>query len=465
MGSWPDDVGIIAMEIIFPSQFVDQTELEEHDGVSTGKYTIGLGQQRMGFCSDLEDIHSLCLTVVQNLLDRYKIKPQDIGRLEVGTETIIDKSKSVKTVLMQLFEPHGVTDIEGIDTTNACFGGTAALFNAISWVESSAWNGRYALVVAADIAVYARGSARPTGGAGAVAMIIGPNAPLVFDRGLRGFFCKHAYDFYKPDLTSEYPVVDGKLSVQCYLEALDKCYQLYCQKAEKKLQVDVVNVDFFDGILFHTPYCKLVQKSVARLTLNDFVRASNNKKSELYSGLDKFTDVKLEESYFDRDIEKAFLSFGNETFIKKTKPSLLVASEVGNMYTSSLYGGLVSYLISKDISELKGNRVAFFSYGSGLASSFFSLTIKDSADLDLQKMKSNLCYVKSLLDKRVKISPEKFEAALEIRKASAHKVPYEPIGDTTNLFPGTYHLVKIDEQHRRYYDKIDRLTSLTNGNS
>ena len=39
------------------------------------------------------------------------------------------------------------------------------------------------MVVAADIAVYASGNARPTGGAGAVAMLVGPNAPLVFERG------------------------------------------------------------------------------------------------------------------------------------------------------------------------------------------------------------------------------------------------------------------------------------------
>ena len=37
--------------------------------------------------------------------------------------------------------------------------------------------------MAADIAVYASGNARPTGGAGAVAMLVGPNAPLVFERG------------------------------------------------------------------------------------------------------------------------------------------------------------------------------------------------------------------------------------------------------------------------------------------
>lgn len=102
----------------------------------------------------------------------------------MGTETVIDKSKSVKTVLMQLFEESGNTDIEGVDTSNACYGGTSALFNAVSWVQSQCWDGRYAVVVAADIAVYPPGPARPTGGAGAVAMLIGPNAPLALNRGI-----------------------------------------------------------------------------------------------------------------------------------------------------------------------------------------------------------------------------------------------------------------------------------------
>merc|ERR1712045_919694 len=107
--------------------------LEQFDGVSAGKYTIGLGQTKMGFCSDREDVNSLCLTVVKRLLEKTGTKTTDIGRMEVGTETIIDKSKSVKSVLMQLF------------------------------AES--------------------GNARPSGGAGAIAMLIGPHAPLVLDRG------------------------------------------------------------------------------------------------------------------------------------------------------------------------------------------------------------------------------------------------------------------------------------------
>jgi 3-hydroxy-3-methylglutaryl CoA synthase len=47
--------------------------------------------------------NSLSLTVVASLLQKYNIDPI-IGRLEVGSETVIDKSKSIKTWLMQIFE-------------------------------------------------------------------------------------------------------------------------------------------------------------------------------------------------------------------------------------------------------------------------------------------------------------------------------------------------------------------------
>lgn len=70
---WPNNVGIHAIEMYVPQRYVDQTELEQFDGVSAGKYTIGLGQSKMGFCTDREDINSLCLTVVQNLMEKHKI--------------------------------------------------------------------------------------------------------------------------------------------------------------------------------------------------------------------------------------------------------------------------------------------------------------------------------------------------------------------------------------------------------
>ncbi|XP_008208687.1 hydroxymethylglutaryl-CoA synthase 1 [Nasonia vitripennis] len=456
---WPENVGIKALEVYFPAQYVDQTDLEKFDGVSAGKYTIGLGQSRMGFCNDREDINSLCLTVVHRLLDRYAIKPEQIGRLEVGTETILDKSKSVKSCLMQLFEPSGNTDVEGIDTTNACYGGTAALFNAISWVESSAWDGRLALVVAADNAVYASGSARPTGGAGAVAMLVGPDAPLVFDRGLRASCMRHAYDFYKPDLRSEYPTVDGKLSIQCYLSSLDTCYQRYCDKAKAKKQGHDVTVRDFDAMLFHSPYCKLVQKSFARLALVDFLNSAKSNSIQNHVDLQKFSNLSLEDTYFDRDVEKAFMALSKNDFEQKTKPSLFIANQVGNMYTPSVYSGLVSLLIDKPIEALAGKKIGVFSYGSGLASSMYSITVtKDvSQDSALSKLVTNLSYVKTQLEARRKVHPEEYTETLALREKNCHTVPFEPQSSIDNMFPGTYYLVKVDELYRRTYERIPNL--------
>jgi hydroxymethylglutaryl-CoA synthase len=73
MGQWPEGVGILAIELIFPSQYVEQSEMEIYDKVSAGKYTVGLGQGKMGFCNDREDINSLCLTVVSKLMERNNI--------------------------------------------------------------------------------------------------------------------------------------------------------------------------------------------------------------------------------------------------------------------------------------------------------------------------------------------------------------------------------------------------------
>ena len=260
MSTIAHNIGVFAIDIYFPTRYVSQEDLEIADNCK-GKYTIGLGQSAMAFTDDREDITSAFLTVTHNLLDKYHINPNEIGRLEVGTETLTDKSKSVKTSLMTLFGDN--TDLEGITNVNACYGGTAALFNSISWMESSDWDGRYALVVCGDIAVYEAGPARPTGGFATLAILIGPDAPLLFEPGLRSTHALDVYDFYKP-YHSEYAAVDGKLSQWAYLSSVDTCYQRYKEKYNKKYN-DQITINHFDYFAFHSPYNKLVQKGFARL--------------------------------------------------------------------------------------------------------------------------------------------------------------------------------------------------------
>ena len=438
-------------------QCVDQAELEKYDGVAAGKYTIGLGQTKMSFCDDREDIYSLALTTVSSLFKKYDIDPATIGRMEVGTETLLDKSKSVKSVLMQLFEKSGNYNVEGVDTVNACYGGTNALFNTLNWFESSAWDGRNAVVIAGDIALYKKGAARPTGGAGCVAMLIGPDAPLVLDAGLRGSYITHAYDFYKPDLTSEYPIVDGHFSIQCYTEAVDACYKAYNAR-EKTLKSQQSNgstngthaeqetpLDRFDYMCFHAPTCKLVSKSYARLLYNDYVADPENA---------IFKDVPAElkgmpyaQSVADKTVEKTFVGLSKKRFAARVQPSIEVPTMCGNMYTASVYSSLVSLVSNISSADLQDKSIGIFSYGSGLASSMFSMKVRGSTE----EMKTKLDLHKRLDDRRT-VAPEVYDEMCNIRERAHLKKNYSPVGSAETIVPGTYYLTNVDDMFRRAYE-------------
>ncbi|KAL6345121.1 hypothetical protein AAG906_013605 [Vitis piasezkii] len=121
---------------------------------------------------DLQASSLNSLTVVTSLLEKYGIDPKQIGRLEVGSETVIDKSKSIKTF--------------------------RSLFNRVNWVESSSWDGRYGLVVCTMqqcsipsggfLYRLCEGPARPRR-SNAIAMLVGPDAPIAFESKLREVIC------------------------------------------------------------------------------------------------------------------------------------------------------------------------------------------------------------------------------------------------------------------------------------
>lgn len=445
------NVGILALDIYFPPSCIQQEVLEAHDGASKGKYTIGLGQDCMAFCTEVEDVISMSLTAVTSLLEKYGVDPKQIGRLEVGSETVIDKSKSIKTFLMQIFEDCGNTDIEGVDSTNACYGGTAALLNCVNWVESNSWDGRYGLVVCTDSAVYAEGPARPTGGAAAIAMLVGPDAPLAFESKFRASHMSHAYDFYKPNLASEYPVVDGKLSQTCYLMALDSCYTRFCNKFEK-LEGKQFSVFDADSFVFHSPYNKLVQKSFSRLLFNDFLRNASSVDAAAKEKLGPFATLTGDESYQNRDLEKAAQQVAKPFYDDKVQPTTLIPKQVGNMYTASLYAAFASLLHNKN-SKLVGKRIIMFSYGSGLSATMFSLKVNEGQHPFSLSNIATVMNVAEKLKSRHEFPPEKF---VEIMKLMEHRYggkDFVTSKDCSLLAPGTYYLTEVDSKYRRFYAK------------
>lgn len=344
----------------------------------------------------------MALTVVSSLLEKYHIDPKTIGRLEVGTETLLDKSKSCKSVLMQLFGEN--TDIEGVDTYNACYGGTNALLNAVNWVESSTWDGRDAIVVAGDIALYDKPAARPTGGAGCVAMLIGADAPLVLEP-LRASYMKHVYDFYKGNFKSEYPIVDGHYSNTCYLEALDNCYERYRTKSLAKSGA-LTNgsaksqgsfMDTFEYFVFHAPTCKLVSKAYGRLLFND-LRTERNHFDDIPAVV---RDVEQTASLTDKVVEKTCIGLTKERFSERVQPAITAPTNCGNMYTANVYSGLVSLLSNVPSEELQNKRIGMFSYGSGLASTLFSFRVKGDTSGIVEQVRLH-----ERLEARTAVSPE-----------------------------------------------------------
>jgi hydroxymethylglutaryl-CoA synthase len=80
----------------------------------------------------------MALTVVRAVTEKHNIRYDQIGRIDVGTETPIDQSTFLQSFIMRLFEEHGNISIESTDVYNACYGCTAASLNNVSWMQSRA---------------------------------------------------------------------------------------------------------------------------------------------------------------------------------------------------------------------------------------------------------------------------------------------------------------------------------------
>jgi len=425
----PASVGIHALEVYFPQSYILLDDLEERDiqlqgedqrAKIKGKYTKGLGQHALAFCSDHEDIVSIMMNAVSNLMKHYGYKQSDFGRLEIGTESSFDRSKSLKSYIMQLF-PENRTLI-GVDNVNACYGGTAALLNSLAWVESSQWDGRLALVVAADIAVYEDVNARPTGGCGAVAMVIGPNAPIVIQPGLVASYFSHSYDFYKPNPENPHPIVDGPLSLMIYYESLEQCYMEY-RKRQPGLKIED-----FDYICLHTPFINHIKKCAGRLLfINDKDPA----------------DPIIESTRKDAKIVSEWSQIAKPMFDAKVEPSCLLSRNCGNGYTSSLYLAIASLI---DSSDMQNKRVMCFSYGSGSASSMYSFKVEG----DISKIKMHLD-LKSRLDKRIKRTVLEYEASVKKAHDLYLNAPYQPSDSLEYVSEGCWYLDSVDSKWRRSY--------------
>jgi hydroxymethylglutaryl-CoA synthase len=323
-------VGIDSLGVAFPRHYVRLADLAAARGVDPAKYEKGLGCTMMAVAHPSEDTVTLAAAAARAALSDGGIDPADIGLLVVGTETAVDHAKPAASYVQGLLGISAACRV--YETKHACYGGTAGVLSACEWIASGANRGKKALVIAADIARYPLGSAgEPTQGAGAAAMVVSESPRMMsLDFRHTGLWSRDVHDFWRP-LSSADALVDGALSLQCYLEGLRNAYSDFSGgNVEAEHDLDV--------LLFHTPFVKMAEKG--HRALLDFSREEAAEEQVLVS---------------------------MET---RVRPSLRIASRIGNSYSASLWIGLASAIEYGGYPS--GARVGLYSYGSGFCGEFFS---------------------------------------------------------------------------------------------
>jgi len=374
-------VGIDAVEIWagktkldLPGTFAPEMD-EDPD-----KYRKGLGLVNSSFPDVYEDIVTMGANAAKRLMDREGLTPDDIGRIDVATESAFDNSKPVSTYIAGCLEDVYDGDFHHANKGErkfACISGTQSIDDAYNWIKAGRNRGRSALVIATDTALYARGSSgEATQGAGAVAMLITEEPSLVELSTEQGYGSADETDFLKPN--QQFPSVDGKRSMQVYLARMREAVEDFESVAWD------MHPDDFAYIPFHTPFPGMVRKA-GLLGYRHMIRDT-----EIEDDLaDEIGRQPREAEYEDWDAyEEAIQEYMDE--LKRTdtyqewyadtiEPTLSIAREVGNWYTGSVHVARASALkaAAEAGRDLAGEKLLVGSYGSGAQAEIHAETVVD----------------------------------------------------------------------------------------
>jgi len=301
------NVGIDLINFYVPKHYLSLETLAQARGVDANKFTVGLGQEKMAIVAPHEDIVTMAVEAAYDIVQSHE---EEIDLLLFATESAIDYSKSAGNYVHRLLNLP--THVRSLELKQACYAATGALQLAISHVTLHP--DKKVLVIASDIAWYGfQTPGESTQGAGAVAMLISQNPRLaVVSPGV--FATEELPDFYRPSY-HDVPIVDGRLSIRCYLDLLRK----------------VAPNRAYPYICYHLPFANMANKANSALP---------------YPVSEQPLEV-----------------------------SKQVGKVVGNIYNGSLFLSLLSVLMYAN-EPLGGTEIGMFSYGSGAICEFFTVTLQ-----------------------------------------------------------------------------------------
>ncbi len=354
------------------------------------KLEKGLGLIQM----TLPDVHQDPVVFGANALTKlildHNINLNEISRIYVGTESGIDSSKPISSFLISLIEQKfgedTLAECDVVDFTFACIGGVDALQNCIDFVKLNP--AKKAIVVTTDFAKYDLNSTGEyTQGAGAVAMLVTSNPRIIaFDENW-ATSTKGVFDFFKPyrsiskeaitqntnndlwfdnleaeiEIHKDQPVFDGQYSNQCYMDRTRNAYFSF-----KKLKNTTETLyTTWNSIIMHLPYSFQGRRML----------------SEIYTldSAEKIISENIEPADYQAKIKEVAKSEEYRNFVtEKLQPAELASSLIGNLYTGSIFMGLLSTLAHyyDTNKEIAGTQFGFLAYGSGSKSKVFEGTIQ-----------------------------------------------------------------------------------------
>jgi hydroxymethylglutaryl-CoA synthase len=404
------DVGVSDIAIYIPQFYLPHAELAEARGIPPEKFREGLGNHKMAILPNWEDSVTMAANAAALLLEKTGTNPQEIHQLVVSTESGVDHSKPVASFVQGLLKIGSRCRIYEIK--HACYGGTAGLVTSIDWIARNHGTSKKALVIMTDMARYGFGSpGEPTQGAGAIALLMEKN-PRLFsvDTRTNGIFSKDVFDFWRPT-GHRVPIVDGKYSVACYLEAMEEAVSHF------RSNVGIPRgrlLEHLDYILYHMPFTGMARKAHRHFVDTEHVDLDTETRQDLYT----------------------------ETFRAKVEPGLLGAREVGNIYTGSVYMGLAS-LLETERNRVEGKRVGVFSYGSGCGAEFFLCRMKTGLSEIIRGMR-----FQEQLDRRKAVT---FEQYVQWYSKSRAETLYHPTEMEAHKDPFTRFTFIGFKDHKRQY--------------
>jgi hydroxymethylglutaryl-CoA synthase len=373
--------GIEAATYYVPSLYLEIKDLAEKRGIDPAKLEKGLGLHKMGFPDVHEDAATFAAEALLKLITDYQINPKEISRIYLGTESAIDAAKPTASYAMQMVEKalepefgeRCFKNCDVVDMTFACIGGVDALHNSLDFVRVNP--DKKAVVIASDYAKYELASSGEyTQGGGAVALLVSTKPDLIEIENNWGVATESVFDFFKPrrhfkkedlqnapesfpdkiEIFTDEPVFDGQYSNQCYQDRIREAYQHY-QEVSGKTKPS----ENWKYLVFHLPY------------------AFHGKRvfTEIYSLENRLPYSNAEEQKAVAKSEN-YIQFINSKIEKTQRAS----SEIGNMYTASIFMALLSALQTSfnDNEELIGEEIGFLGYGSGSKSKVFAGKVSEN---------------------------------------------------------------------------------------